>query len=347
MGRVRGARRRQGDDATWPATGSAWAGTRLLDILPGPRRRARRRPAVRRDVERHVRRFPDADLVVACDGAGSRIRERHAEHFGAERSTSAATSTSGSARRRSSTRFTFGFEQTAAGWIWFHAYPFTDETSTFIVECTPETWPGLGFDRAERAAGQLRRLARRSSPAHLDGEPLIDQRAELGGTGWLNFRRVTNRRWDHGHVVLMGDAAHTTHFAIGSGTKLAMQDAMALAGTLATGREGDDLAVALERYEHRRKTALAPLQQAAKASSEWFERMADYARSADQAVLLRAVEPAWRVPDLAALRFTYHHATFGTAGAVALGTQCTQVEPQPAAIRGIGRPRVVSAEQVV
>src|SRR6185312_11474916 len=100
---------------------------------------------------------------------------------------------------------------------------------------------------------------------HLDGQPLIDHRAEVGGTGWLNFRRITNERWDNGNVVLIGDAAHTTHFAIGSGTKLAMQDAMALAEALST---EDDSAVALERYEHRRKSALAPLQRAALASSE-------------------------------------------------------------------------------
>ena len=89
----------------------------------------------------------------------------------------------------------------------------------------------------------------------------------------MSFRRVTNRRWDHGTTVLMGDAAHTTHFAIGSGTKLAMQDAMALASSLS---RGDDLAASLERYEHTRKAALAPLQQAALASSEWFERMNEY-----------------------------------------------------------------------
>jgi 2-polyprenyl-6-methoxyphenol hydroxylase-like FAD-dependent oxidoreductase len=85
---------------------------------------------------------------------------------------------------------------------------------------------------------------------------------------------VTNERWDRGNVVLMGDAAHTTHFAIGSGTKLAMQDAMVLAEELAA---GGDLAVALERYEHRRKSAIAPLQRAAKASSEWFERLPEHA----------------------------------------------------------------------
>ena len=239
---------------------------RLLDILSAR--------AVELGVDLRYRSderdVPASDLVVACDGAGSRIREENAVHFGAE-------TTYGRNRYiwlgtpKVFRTFTFGFEKTEAGWIWFHAYPFTDEASTFIVECTPETWAGLGFDQltgresCDRLAGLF--------AAHLDGEPLIDQRAESGGTGWMSFRRVTNRRWDHGTTVLMGDAAHTTHFAIGSGTKLAMQDAMALASSLS---RGDDLAASLERYEHTRKAALAPLQQAALASSEWFERMNEY-----------------------------------------------------------------------
>jgi flavin-dependent dehydrogenase len=189
--------------------------------------------------------------------------------------------------------FTFGFEKTEAGWIWYHAYPFNDETSTFIVECAPETWTGLGLDTLDAAQGCAR--LQEIFAAHLDGRPLIDHRAEAGGTGWLNYRRLTNRRWDHGNVVLMGDAAHTTHFAIGSGTKLAMQDAMALADAIAD----DSLPVALERYEHRRKTALAPLQRAAKASSEWFERVPDYtdlpARQFSYALSNRRGEyPMWR-----------------------------------------------------
>jgi anthraniloyl-CoA monooxygenase len=214
--------------------------------------------------------LPPADLVVAGDGGRSQIRDQHAEHFGTEiemgRNKYIWLGTPHVFKT-----FTFGFERTEAGWIWFHAYPFTADTSTFIVECTPETWAALEFDRlgADEGCARLREIF----AAHLGGQPLVDHRAEVGGTGWLNFRRITNQRWDHGNVVLMGDAAHTTHFAIGSGTKLAMQDAMALADAVA---EEDDLAVALERYEHRRKTALAPLQRAAKASSEWFERLPDY-----------------------------------------------------------------------
>jgi anthraniloyl-CoA monooxygenase len=232
--------------------------------------------------------LPPADLVVACDGAGSRIRDGAAEHFGASVETG---------RNRYIwlgtphvfRTFTFGFERTEAGWIWFHAYPFTDRASTFIVECTPETWTGLGLDRMDPAAGNAR--LQEIFARHLDGRPLDD-----AGRGWLNFRRVTAERWDHGNVVLMGDAAHTTHFAIGSGTKLAMQDAMALADALASPAP---LPAMLERYEHRRKVALAPLQRAAHASSAWFERMPEYAelpaRQFSYALSNRRGEyPAWR-----------------------------------------------------
>ena len=264
----------------------------LLDIL------ARR--ATELGVQIHYRdelsdlsEYPDADLVLACDGGRSRLRDRYADHHG----TAVDIGTNKYIWLGTShvfKTFRFGFEKTPAGWIWFHAYPFTDQQSTFIVECRPETWAALGFDRMEADEGCTR--LEEIFAAHLDGHPLIDHRAEVGGTGWLNFRRITNERWDHGNLVLMGDAAHTTHFAIGSGTKLAIQDAMALAEELST---GDDLAVVLERYEHRRKSALAPLQRAAKASSEWFERMPQYgglsgSQFAYALANRRGEYPAWR-----------------------------------------------------
>ncbi|WP_229071128.1 FAD-dependent monooxygenase [Actinoplanes sp. DH11] len=239
--------------------------------------------------------LPPADLVVACDGARSRVREAHAGHFGAEVEV-AANKYIWLGTPHVFDTFTFGFERTEAGWIWYHAYPFDDTTSTFIVECQPSTWAALGFDTLDGRAGSAR--LQEIFADHLHGAPLIDQRAEIGGTGWLNFRRVTAQRWDHGNVVLMGDAAHTTHFAIGSGTKLAMQDAMALADAVA-GASGEGLPVALERYEHRRKAAMAPLQKAARASSAWFERLPEYAdlpaKRFSYALSDRRGEyPAWR-----------------------------------------------------
>ncbi len=264
----------------------------LLDILAA--RAAELGVDIRyRDELTELTECAGADLVVACDGARSRVRDQHAGHFGAEIEVGRNKYIWLGTPHVFAT-FTFGFERTPAGWIWYHAYPFNAETSTFIVECAPETWTGLGLDRLDARAGCAR--LEEIFAAHLGGRPLIDHRAEVGGTGWLNYRRLTNQRWDHGNVVLMGDAAHTTHFAIGSGTKLAMQDAMALAEAVSG---GDDLAVALERYEHRRKTALAPLQRAAKASSEWFERVPDYvdlpAKQFSYALSNRRGEyPMWR-----------------------------------------------------
>ncbi|BBH71592.1 FAD-binding monooxygenase [Actinoplanes sp. OR16] len=237
--------------------------------------------------------LPPADLVVACDGARSRIRESAAEHFGAEVEV-ASNKYIWLGTPHVFDTFTFGFEKTPAGWIWYHAYPFSGDKSTFIVECQPQTWSALGFDTLDAQQGTAR--LEEIFADHLGGQPLIDHRAEVGGTGWLNFRRVTAQRWDHGNVVLMGDAAHTTHFAIGSGTKLAMQDAMALASAISS---GDPLPVALERYEHRRKAAMAPLQKAARASSAWFERLPEYAdlpgKQFSYALSNRRGEyPAWR-----------------------------------------------------
>lgn len=259
---------------------------RLLDIL-GERARELGVMIKYEDELTDPDQLEPADLIVACDGAGSRLRDAAPDHFGAEVETGRNKYIWLGTPHVFRT-FTFGFEETEAGWIWFHAYPFADGASTFIVECTPETWSGLGLDRMDAVAGNAR-LAEIFA-RHLDGRPLDD-----AGRGWLNFRRVTAERWDHGNVVLMGDAAHTTHFAIGSGTKLAMQDAMVLADALSAA----SLPVALEQYEHRRKVALAPLQRAARASSAWFERMPEYAnlpaKRFSYALSDRRGEyPAWR-----------------------------------------------------
>jgi 2-polyprenyl-6-methoxyphenol hydroxylase-like FAD-dependent oxidoreductase len=220
--------------------------------------------------------FADADLVIACDGANSKLRQLHASHFqphvevGRNKYIWLGTD-------RVFNAFTFAFEETAAGWLWFHAYRFSREASTCIVECSQETWEGLGFDTlgSDETMRRLEGIFRRQ----LAGHSLFNQRRGLDKTPWLNFRRITNAHWFHGNVVLMGDAAHTTHFSIGSGTKLAIQDAIGLAGKL---REHTDLPAALKAYEEERLAALRPLQSAARASAEWFENMA---RHVDQPTL--------------------------------------------------------------
>ena len=126
--------------------------------------------------------------------------------------------------------FNFFFEPTEAGWIWAYAYQHEPRASTFIVECDPRTWAGLGFDSCSptRALGRLEEIF----SGHLDGHRLWSQFADGADAPWRNFRTVSNRRWHHGNVVLVGDSAHTAHFSGGLGTTQAIGDAIALAAQL-------------------------------------------------------------------------------------------------------------------
>ncbi len=214
----------------------------------------------------------DADLIVACDGANSRVRKLHGEHFqtGADMGRNKYMWLG---THRLFESFMFAFEETAAGWIWFYSYPFNADTTTFIVECSPETWKGLGFDVL--GPDESITLLEEIFAHHLDGHsllkpPLVNTHRDLGKTPWLNFTRITNATWYHDNIVLMGDAAHTTHFSIGSGTTLAMQDSIGLANSL---HSHDDLKSALEDYAEKRRSAIADAQHAAVGSTEWFENV--------------------------------------------------------------------------
>jgi anthraniloyl-CoA monooxygenase len=239
---------------------------RLLDILTRRAQGLGVQVQFQREVE-DLSGLGPADLVVACDGANSTVRRLQGEHFGTHieegRNKYIWLGTD-----KVFNAFTFAFEETPAGWLWFHGYHFRGDASTCIIECPRETWEGLGFDTLgpDETLRRLERIFQR----HLAGHSLFHQRRELGRTPWLNFRRLTNERWHHGNVVLMGDAAHTTHFTIGSGTKLAILDAIELARQLG---QHDDLHTALQAYEEARRTALRPIQDAARSSAEWFENV--------------------------------------------------------------------------
>ncbi|MET9497134.1 FAD-dependent monooxygenase [Streptomyces sp. NPDC006552] len=212
----------------------------------------------------------DADLVVAADGARSGLRERYADHFGTQvtpgRNRFVWLGTTKVFRS-----FTFAFVETDHGWLWCYAYGFDGEHSTCIVECAPRTWSGLGFDTMER--DDALRLMEKLLAEPLEGHPLIGRTDVAGPAQWQHFRTVTNRVWSRGNVVLLGDAAHTTHYSIGAGTTLAMQDAMALAQAL---RGAAALQPALGEYERVRKRALLPLQSAARHSAGWYENLTRY-----------------------------------------------------------------------
>ena len=220
-----------------------------------------------------VAEFPDADLIVAADGINSRIRSRHAAHFKAQidirRNKFVWLGT-----HRVFAAFTFVFMETEWGWFQAHAYRFNNDTSTFIVETTEANWRAAGLDQID-VAGTIAFCERLFAP-WLDGHRLMANLGHMRGMPWISFPRVANETWLMGNVVLMGDAAHSAHFSIGSGTKLALEDAIALARAFDV--HGADVPAALSAYEAERKIDVLRIQSAARNSTEWFENVARYAR---------------------------------------------------------------------
>lgn len=254
------------------AGGQGFSGIRrtvLLDIL------TRRAAALGVDIRFQTEIADDsdvagADLIVACDGANSRIRALYTSAFEPSlESRECRYVWMGTAKHLDA--FTFAFEQTEAGWFTLHAYPFDAETSTFIVECRQETWRSAGLDRMNVA--QTIAFCEKLFGRYLDGHPLRCNAAHLANP-WVTFVQVRNRSWHHGNVVLLGDAAHTAHFSIGSGTKLALEDAIALARAVAS---NTNLETAFEAYEAERTVEVLRLQNAARNSMEWFEHVDRYA----------------------------------------------------------------------
>ncbi|MQY33697.1 Salicyloyl-CoA 5-hydroxylase [Streptomyces sp. RB17] len=210
------------------------------------------------------------DLVVAADGVGSQTRARHPAAFGTERRTAGARYM-WLGTDRPFDALTFAVVETEHGPMQAHAYPYADGRGTFIVEVGDAVWHAAGFEAAERrsgeAAGDGRSIARVAEffSELLDGHGLWGNRSY-----WGRFVAVRNRSWNHGNLVLLGDSAHTTHFSIGSGTKLAMEDALALATALHDHRE---LPEALAAYQDERRPAVERMQRTALTSLEWFENI--------------------------------------------------------------------------
>jgi anthraniloyl-CoA monooxygenase len=212
------------------------------------------------------------DLVLAADGANSRIRDRYEEHFGVDIQTR-KNKFFWFGTNKVFEAFTFAFEQTEAGWIWAHAYRFDDDLSTFIVEMDPDTWAGLGFDRMDQPEAIA--LCERIFAKYLGGHALMSNATHLPGPqAWLNFRRIVCAAWSHENLILLGDAAHTAHFSIGSGTKLALEDAIKLAEVL--NRPGLTRDAALAEYQAERNLEVLKLQNSARNSTEWFETLERY-----------------------------------------------------------------------
>jgi anthraniloyl-CoA monooxygenase len=212
-----------------------------------------------------VEELPRADLVVGADGANSFVRRLG--DFGTK------VEPEGSKYVWFGTdhvfdAFTFVFKETEHGLYNVHAYPYDERMSTFIVECPLETW--LGARHEDMSEEENLAFCEQLFARDLRGCELFSNRST-----WLDFPKVTNRVWHDGRVVLLGDAAHTAHFSIGSGTKLAMEDSIALANALE--RRSWDVAAALVDYELERGPAVERTQQAASDSAAYFRRVASYA----------------------------------------------------------------------
>lgn len=252
---------------------AAMSRKRLLNVL-----QAR---AAELDVDVRYRReapgeaeLQDYDLVLACDGANSAVRARHAEYFG----------TTLDARHCRYMwlgtplvfdSFKFFIVETAFGIFQIHGYPYDAASSTFIVEVSEEVWRRAGLDHAE---GRQMRPGENDDESiqrcqDLFAEVLLGQPLIGNNSRWLRFVTVRNRTWRRSNLVLLGDAAHTAHFSIGSGTKLAMEDALALAAAL---MENPDVDSALAAYEAERRPVVESTQRAAQASLEWFESIQQY-----------------------------------------------------------------------
>lgn len=215
------------------------------------------------------------DLVLASDGINSQIRQKYADSYGPSLDPR-PNKFMWLGTDQVFEAFEFFIKETPWGVMQVHGYPYSDQGSTFIVEMHEDVWRRAGFDATEdeifppgvsdeQAVQRLREIF----AEELDGFDLITNNSK-----WINFTTVRNESWRHNNIVLLGDAAHTAHFSIGSGTKLAMEDSLALAACL---HEHPTLEAALEAYEEERRPVVESTQRAAQASLEWFENINMYA----------------------------------------------------------------------
>lgn len=217
------------------------------------------------------------DLVVGADGINSKIRNGNLEAFECDLDVRPNKFVWLGTKQSFRDAFTFIFEKTEHGWIWAHAYQFDRDTSTFIVECNPDVYDAFGFEHMDHdeSAETCRRIFER----YLDGHELLTNSRHIRGSAWINFPRVLCRNWIiDDNLVLIGDAAHTAHFSIGSGTKLGLEDALSLAEHL---QAEAHLPTALRQFQDTRMVDALRLQSAARNAMIWFENAPRYLEAFD------------------------------------------------------------------
>ena len=214
-----------------------------------------------------------ADLVICADGVNSRFRRQHADQLGTSvdigRNRFAWLATP-----RPFPAFRFAFTTSRAGWLCCYAYAYGADASTFVVELPPETFDAL--DLAVLSPAETTALLAETFAWQLDGQPLLVQPDADGTMPWRQFPTIRNRSWHLGNVALLGDAAHTAHYSIGFGTKLALEDAMALASAVGDVAAESDVPAALRRYQESRQREVARTQRDADFSRRWFEHADRY-----------------------------------------------------------------------
>lgn len=216
----------------------------------------------------------DYDLVLAADGLNSAIRGKYAQSFKPSLDPR-VSKYMWLGTDQVFEAFKFFVKETDAGTMQIHGYPYSDEGSTFIVEMHEDVWRAAGFDETENdvfppGVSDEKSVAK---VAEIFKDELAGYQVLTNNSKWINFTTVRNESWRHENIVLLGDSAHTAHFSIGSGTKLAMEDALALAACL---HEHADVDAALEAYEIERRPVVESTQRAAQASLEWFENIGQY-----------------------------------------------------------------------
>lgn len=211
------------------------------------------------------------DVVVACDGLNSQTRTLYQDTFKPAVDERLCQFVWLGTQQTFKDAFTFIFEETKHGWVWVHAYQFDESTATFIVECTQETFDAWGF--GDMSQQESIAICEDIFKDHLGGHPLMTNANHIRGSAWIRFPRVLCEKWSYENVVLLGDAAATAHFSIGSGTKLALESAAALANLI---HEKPTLQEALSTYEDDRRLEVLRLQSAARNSLEWFEQVERY-----------------------------------------------------------------------